>query len=159
MYSEPGQGTTFRLYLPRHLGGEDRRDSPASDGTSVPRAEGETVLIVEDEAAVRMLIVETLEELGYAAIEAADGPTGLAILQSNRRVDLLVTDVGLPGLNGRQVADAARLRRPDLKVLFITGFAGNAAVGNGMLEAGMEILTKPFAMDALAAKLRAMIES
>ncbi len=159
VYSEPGQGTTFRLYLPRHLGGEDRRDSPASDGTSVPRAEGETVLIVEDEAAVRMLIVETLEELGYAAIEAADGPTGLAILQSNRRVDLLVTDVGLPGLNGRQVADAARLRRPDLKVLFITGFAGNAAVGNGMLEAGMEILTKPFAMDALAAKLRAMIES
>jgi DNA-binding response OmpR family regulator len=90
-------------------------------------------------------------------MEAADGPSGLAIIQSNVAIDLLITDVGLPGLNGRQLADAARVLRPDLRVLFITGFAGNAAVGNGVLEAGMEILTKPFAMDALAAKLRGMV--
>jgi CheY-like chemotaxis protein len=105
-----------------------------------------------------MLILETLEELGYAAIEAADGPSGLRVLRSDARVDLLVTDVGLPGLNGRQLADAAREARPGLKVLFITGYAHNAAVGNGVLEPGTEMLTKPFAMDALGDKIRAMID-
>ncbi len=126
-----------------------------------PRAEaGETVLVVEDEATVRMLVTETLEELGYAAIEAADGLSGLRILQSKVRIDLLVTDVGLPGLNGRQLADAARVSRPELRVLFLTGYAHNAAIGNGAaLGAGMEMLTKPFALAALATKIRAMIEN
>jgi PAS domain S-box-containing protein len=160
IYSELGKGTTFKLYLPRHVGRAD--DDEASRETSeTPRAEtGETVLVVEDEAIVRMLVTETLEELGYAAIEAPDGPSGLRILQSNVRIDLLVTDVGLPGLNGRQLADAARVSRPDLRVLFLTGYAHNAAIGNGaVLGTGMELMTKPFALDALATKIRALIEN
>jgi CheY-like chemotaxis protein len=96
--------------------------------------------------------------LGYAAIEAADGTSGLKVLQSNVRIDLLFTDVGLPsGLNGHQMADAARATRPGLKVLFITGYAENAAVGDAHLEAGMHVLTKPFAMQALASRIKTII--
>lgn len=98
-----------------------------------------------------------LEELGYRALEAADGPSGLKILHSKERCDLLVTDVGLPGLNGRQLADQARERRPDLKVLFITGYAENATLANGFLDHGMEMITKPFAVEVLAGKIRSMI--
>jgi PAS domain S-box-containing protein len=159
IYSEVGQGTTFHVYLPRS-GAEAAGVS--ADGAFAAENErgsaGERVLVVEDEPSVRMLITETLHELGYVALEAVDGPSGLKIVQSGVPVDLMITDVGLPGLNGRQVADAARALRPDLKVLFITGFAGNAAIGHGMLEPGMQILTKPFSMDALAAKLRSMAE-
>jgi CheY-like chemotaxis protein len=121
---------------------------------------GETVLIVDDEPSVRMLVAEVLDELGYSAIEAADGVSGLKVLRSDVRIDLLITDVGLPGgLNGRQMADAARANRPDLKVLFITGYAENAAISNGHLEPGMHVLTKPFAMDRLAARIRSIIAS
>jgi CheY-like chemotaxis protein len=125
-----------------------------------PRAEaGETVLVVEDEPVIRDLIVEVLQDLGYHALEAEDGPAGMKILNSTERVDLLVTDVGLPGgMNGRQLADQARERRPDLQVMFITGFAENATLANGFLEPGMQMVTKPFAIDALAAKIRQMIE-
>ncbi len=158
IYSEEGQGTTVRLYLPRHHDSAE----PETDATGrieVPRAEtGEIVLVVEDEAVVRALILEVLAELGYGALEAADGPSGLRVLQSMARVDLLVTDVGLPGMNGRQLADAAREKRPNLKVLFITGYAHNAIIANGVLEAGMEMLAKPFALDTLATKIRTMIE-
>jgi len=106
---------------------------------------------------VRMLVIEVLEELGYAALEAADGASGLKILQSNARIDLLVTDVGLPGgINGRQMADAARVTRPGLRVLFITGYAENAVL-DGRLDAGMHVLTKPFTMEALASRIRAII--
>jgi CheY-like chemotaxis protein len=106
-----------------------------------------------------MLITEVLVEAGYNTRAAADGPAALKILQSPARVDLLITDVGLPGgMNGRQVADAARLLRKGLKVLFITGYAENAAVGNGHLDPGMEILAKPFAMSTLANKVREMLE-
>jgi CheY-like chemotaxis protein len=106
-----------------------------------------------------MLIIEVLEEAGYVAIEAEDGPSGLRILQSDARIDLLITDVGLPGgMNGRQVADAARVTRPGLKVLFVTGFAENAAVGNGHLEPGMQVMTKPFVMAELANKISDMVE-
>jgi DNA-binding response OmpR family regulator len=106
-----------------------------------------------------MLITEVLEELGYAAIEATDGNAALKVLRSDVSLDLLITDVGLPGgLNGRQVADAGREMRPGLKVLFITGYAENAVVGNGHLEPGMQVLTKPFAMDALALRIRAIVE-
>lgn len=114
--------------------------------------------MIEDEAAVRDLVVDVLEELGYRAIEAVDGPAGLAILQSKMRLDLLITDIGLPGLNGRQVVDAARQHRPELKVLFMTGYAENAATANGFLEPGMEMITKPFAVEALATRVRDMIE-
>ncbi|WP_449409974.1 ATP-binding protein [Methylobacterium komagatae] len=157
IYSEIGQGTTVCLYLPRHHG-DAAVDAVATAALPYPRAEqGETVLIVDDEPTVRMLVMEVLEDLGYSAIEAADGVAGLKVLMSDVRIDLLVTDVGLPGgMNGRQMADAARVHRPDLKVLFITGYAENAAVGHGHLAPGMRVLTKPFPMDALAARIREM---
>ena len=160
IYSEIDQGTTMCLYLPRHYGAAEEPDT-APDLAAAPRAEqGETVLIVDDEPTVRLLVTEVLEDLGYTAIEAADGPSGLKVLQSNARIDLLVTDVGLPGgMNGRQVADAGRALRPGLKVLFITGYAENAAVGNGHLEPGMQVITKPFVMEVLAARIKEMINS
>jgi CheY-like chemotaxis protein len=114
------------------------------------------VLVVDDEPAVRMLITEVLEDLGYAAVEAADAASGLTVLQSNVRIDLLIADVGLPGgMNGRQMADAARERRPKLKVLFITGYAANAALNNGSLLPGMHVLSKPFAIGRLASAIKA----
>ncbi|GKT13378.1 PAS domain-containing protein [Acidovorax sp. SUPP2522] len=158
IYSVPGEGTTMCLYLPRYLGDADAEvpELPAMDGH---RGEGEVVLVIEDESIIRGLIAEELENLGYRVVSVGDGPAGLHVLQSGRRVDLLLTDVGLPGgLNGRQVADAARVTRPGLKVLFITGYAENAVVGNGLLEYGMEVITKPFDVGALAAKVREMIE-
>ena len=156
--SEVGVGTTMRLYLPRHDGQvlEDAADGPAD---TVQQGEGETLLVVEDESTIRTLTVEVLKDAGYVVVEAHDGPSALRTLQAMRRVDLLITDVGLPGgLNGRQVADAARQDRPELKVLFITGFAQNAAVGNGLLDAGMEVMTKPFELTALARKVRDMMD-
>ena len=154
IYSEIGQGTTVRIYLPRSHG--DTQDfhvveDPAQSGSGT----GETVLVIDDETTIRHLIDEVLEDLGYTVIGAGDGAAGLKIVQSGVRIDLLITDVGLPnGMNGRQLADAARAIRPGLKVLFITGYAENAAVGNGHLEHGMELLTKPFALDELARKVR-----
>jgi PAS domain S-box-containing protein len=159
IYSEVGKGTTVKLYLPRYYGeGEDAEET--SPGlTEEHRSEhGEVVLVVEDETAVRDLVVDVLEELGYRAVQASDGPSGLKLLQSEMRIDLLVTDVGLPGLNGRQLADHARERRPGLKVLFMTGYAENATIANGFLEPGMQMITKPFAIEALATRIREMIE-
>ena len=158
IYSEVGQGTTMCLYLPRHHGQVDAADASA-ELTEAPRAEqGETVLVVDDEPTVRMLVTEVLEDLGYTAIEAADSAAGLRVLRSAVRIDLLVTDLGLPGsMNGRQMADAGRAVRPGLRVLFITGYAENAVVGNGHLEPGMQVLTKPFTMDALASRIRELI--
>ncbi|HEX4199007.1 MAG TPA: response regulator [Caulobacteraceae bacterium] len=159
IYSELGTGTTMCLYLPRLVQGADAAD----DEDSAPDAgqgDGETVLVIDDEPTIRMLIVEVLEECGYAVIEADTGPAGLRILQSDARIDLLITDVGLPGgMNGRQVADAAREARPGLKVLFITGFAENAVVGNGHLAAGMAVITKPFVLSTLSQKIRDLIDS
>ena len=155
--SEVGQGTTVKLYLPRYQG-EAPEDRPAPGHAEAHEAEaGETVLVVEDEAVVRGLVVEVLRELGYRALEAVDGPAGLEVLRSPQRVDLLVTDIGLPSLNGRQMADAARERRPGLKVLFMTGYAEAAALANGVLEPGTAMITKPFAMEVLASRIRGMI--
>ncbi|WP_407943266.1 hybrid sensor histidine kinase/response regulator [Methylobacterium brachiatum] len=159
IYSEIGQGTTVCIYLPRHYGEiEDDEQSVKLD--TLPRSEqGETVLVVDDEPSVRMLVTDILEDLGYTAIEAGDSAAGLKLLQSNVRIDLLVTDVGLPGgMNGRQMADAARVTRPSLKVLFITGYAENAILGNGHLAPGMAVLTKPFPIETMAARIRSMIE-
>ncbi|GJD55592.1 PAS domain S-box protein [Methylobacterium dankookense] len=158
IYSEVGQGTTMCIYLPRHYGVAEGAEG-LPDLASAPRAEqGETVLIVDDEPSIRMLVTEVLEDLGYTAVEAADAASGLKVLQSDVRIDLLVTDVGLPGgMNGRQMADAGRVNRPGLKVLFITGYAENAAVGNGHLEPGMAVLTKPFVMEALASRIKDLI--
>lgn len=147
------------MFLPRHLG-TDAAATDAREPLALPTArDGEVVLVVEDEPVVRALILEVLDGLGYRAIEAADGPAGLAILESDERLDLLVTDIGLPGLNGRQVADAGRACRPGLKVLFMTGYAENAALASGFLEPGMAMITKPFAMDMLAGRIREIIES
>ncbi|TNC11487.1 PAS domain S-box protein [Methylobacterium terricola] len=158
IYSEFGAGATVKLYLPRHAGRAADETAPAA-GLPVPRAErGETVLVVEDDATVRSLIGEALTELGYRVIEAPDGPEGLRILEEPGRIDLVVTDVGLPGLNGRRMIDEALAARPHLRVLFITGYAENAAFGNGHLAPGMRMITKPFAIDAFAAKVRSMIE-
>jgi PAS domain S-box-containing protein len=153
-----GKGTTMCLYLPRYTGGIEDADLP-EEPQDTDYGQGETVLVIDDEPTIRMVVVEVLEAAGYTAIEAGDGPSGLKILQSAMHIDLLITDVGLPGgLNGRQVADAARTMRPQLKVLFITGYAENAVVGNGHLDVGMQVITKPFAMAALGNKIREMIE-
>ena len=159
IYSEVGQGTTMCLYFPRFAGELDAAEAPEA-GIEHGEGHGETVLVIDDEEAIRMLISDVLEEAGYRVVTAPDGPAGLKVLQSDARIDLLITDVGLPGgVNGRQVADAARTTRPDLKVLFVTGYAENAVVGNGHLDPGMQVITKPFAMTALGARVREIIES
>ncbi len=157
--SAPGEGATVCVTLPRHHGEAAGRASDG-DGTPAPPAgRGETVLVVDDEPTVRMLVTEVLEDLGYQAIEAADGAAGLRALRSDAAIDLLVTDVGLPGgINGRQVADAGRALRPGLRVLFITGYAETAVLGHGHLEPGMHVLTKPFALATLAARIKALID-
>ncbi|TPG56105.1 PAS domain-containing protein [Sphingomonas glacialis] len=156
--SRLGEGTTMCLYLPRHDGAVGD-GAPAQAGPMLGGAQrGETVLVVDDEPSVRMLVSEVLGDLGYVALEAATGAAALELLRSAERIDLLVTDVGLPGgLNGRQVADAARVARPMLPVLFITGFAENAVVGDSALEPGMALLAKPFAIETLAQRIRAML--
>ncbi|MDH7639387.1 PAS domain-containing protein [Sphingomonas oryzagri] len=155
IYSELGQGSMICLYLPRHIGEADCDAMSETEPTLTPQArDGETVLVIDDEPTVRMLVMDILEGLGYAALEAGDGAAGLRILESDTRVDLLITDVGLPGgMNGRQVADAARVRRPDLKILFITGYAENAVLSHGHLAPGMHVLTKPFSMDAMSQRI------
>jgi signal transduction histidine kinase len=157
--SEQGRGTTVKLWLPEFsepTAGEPP-EIPALGSARIAR-DGEVVLVVEDDAAVRHQIVEVLRDGGYGTLEAPDGPSGLEILRSDRRIDLLITDMGLPGLNGRQVAETAREWRPDLKVLFVTGYAENAAAADGFLRPGMALLTKPFALQTLAARIRLMIE-
>ena len=157
--SEPGRGTTIILRFPRHLG--EVADVQALDRRSAmhPASHGDTVLVVEDEQTVRMLIAEVLEELGYVALEAVDAAGGLQILRSKARVDLLITDVGLPGgMNGRQMADAARMVRPDLAVLFVTGYAGGGVLDVIPLPPGMQVMSKPFTLDALLSKVRDIIE-
>ncbi|HJS87140.1 MAG TPA: PAS domain S-box protein [Acetobacteraceae bacterium] len=158
IYSEPGQGTTVKLYLPR-LRAIDSPDRGISKTIEALRAEHRrTVLVVEDEPVVRALVLDVLDELGHRAMEAADGPSALSILQSAEPIDLLVTDVGLPGINGWELAKKARERRPELKTLFMTGYAENATVANGFLQPGMELMTKPFALDALASRLRSILD-
>ena len=159
IYSEIARGTTVCLYLPRNLKSSDEVEAEELAATAARTGSGEVVLVVDDEPSIRMLIGEILEEAGYTGIEVADGPAALRILQSNARIDLLITDVGLPGgMNGRQVADAGRAKRPHLKVLFITGYAENAVFGHGYLDAGMHLLTKPFPMETLGRRLREILE-
>lgn len=159
IYSEVGEGTTICVYLPRYMG-EALLPEEEEALAAAASASGETILVVDDEASIRHLIDEVLDEIGYTVIGAADGASGIKVLQSGAKIELLITDVGLPnGMNGRQVADAARTLRPGLKVLFITGYAENAAVGNGHLEPDMELLTKPFTMQALALKVADMMKT
>ena len=161
VYSEVGMGTTMCIYLPRQFRDETDADMPAAGFHQ--RRDGSlgagVVLVVDDEVNVRSLVVEALEELGFKTLQAGNGAEALTLLQSGVPIDLLITDVGLPGgMNGRQVADGGRALRPELKVLFITGYAENAVVGNGHLEPGMQVLTKPFTLDALAVRVNDLID-
>ncbi|MCJ0972215.1 PAS domain S-box protein [Pseudomonas sp. PS1] len=157
--STPGQGTLITLFLPRNQAQVEVNEAPSETPAAVQGAQSdETVLVVEDEAAVRMLVVEVLQELGYHVLEAVDGNSALPYLRSDRRIDLLVSDFGLPGMNGRQLAEIAREHRPDLQVLFITGYAPNAEVRGEFLAPGMDMLSKPFSIDMLGAKVRQLIE-
>ncbi|HUH55734.1 MAG TPA: PAS domain-containing protein, partial [Rhodanobacter sp.] len=155
IHSEPGKGSVFTIYLPRH------HEAPQEVQTSRPKRlpeaaarQRETILVVEDEPSIRELVCERLVDSGFHTLHAADGSAGLRILQSEASIDLLITDVGLPGsLNGRQMADVARTVRPGLKVLFMTGYAEHSVVGDGHLEPGMHLLTKPFSLDVLRQKI------
>ncbi|MBC8055864.1 MAG: response regulator, partial [Rhizobiales bacterium] len=156
--SEVGHGTTMCMYFPRHLGDAAAAEAESHDGHTVA-GDGQVVMLIDDEETIRAVVAEALVEAGYRVIDAEDGPSGLRMLRSERRVDLLVTDVGLPGgMNGRQVSDAARVVRPGLKVLFITGYAENAAVGGGRLDPGMQVLTKPFDIAELANRVDALLQ-
>ncbi|MCF5143323.1 response regulator [Pseudomonas sp. WS 5532] len=157
IHSEVGKGTTVSLFLPRFIG--ERVADAVTNPALLPFANaGETVLIVEDDAAVRVLVSAVLKELGYAFVEAGDANTAVPIIESDQRIDLLISDVGLPGMNGRQLAEIGRQLRPELKVLFITGYAEHAAVRGGFLDPGMQLITKPFTFDLLTAKVREMIK-
>lgn len=151
-----GRGTSVKIYLPRHHG-DTATEHASRPKAAEPAATGETVLVVEDEPVVRSVILEMLGEQGYRTLEAVDGPSGLNILRDGQRIDLLITDVGLPGMNGRQLADQARETRPDLKILFITGYAESVAISDGFLQPGMEMITKPFDLDNLSRRVRAMV--
>lgn len=156
--SEAGQGTVVSVYLPRHMGSVDGAEEAVAANRTPAAEVGTVVLVVEDEVAVRMVITEVLSHLGYRVLEAENGQSGLRIVETGVRIDLLLTDVGLPGgMNGRQLADAVRSQRPELKVLFLTGYAESVAVRDRRMEQGMEIMTKPFALDALSAKIEGML--
>ncbi|CAI8914190.1 two-component system, cell cycle sensor histidine kinase and response regulator CckA [Pseudomonas sp. IT-P258] len=158
IHSVVGEGTTVSLFLPR-FSGDLPLERPLDVEHSPLAKRGETVLIVEDDPAVRMLVSTVLSDLGYAYVEACDGDSAVPILDSAQRIDLLISDVGLPGMNGRQLAEIGRQLRPDLRVLFITGYAEHAAVRGGFLDPGMQMITKPFTFDLLTAKVREMISA
>jgi len=160
IYSEVRKGTSMCLYLPRHHDEPNFSDTINFPEASASLGDGEVVLVIDDEPSIRMLITDVLSDTGYSVLEASDGPAGLRVLQSAARIDLLITDVGLPGgMNGRQVADAARTLRPDLRVLFITGYAENALMGHGHLEKEMHVLAKPFEVERLAIKIRELVKN
>ena len=157
IYSEVGAGTTVKLYVPRVDGQSAADDAIAA--ITPPRGAREVILVVEDEADVRSYVVELLRDLDYEIIEAADGQSALTVLETEGEIDLLFTDVGLPGgLNGRQLADEVKRRRPGIKILYATGYARNAIVHQGRLDAGVELITKPFSSAALAARIRHILD-
>jgi CheY-like chemotaxis protein len=157
IYSEVGQGTTVKLYFPRYLGGAQEPDDAAEHAVPLG-GDGEVILVVEDNEDVRTYSVMILSELGYRVLEAADADSALAILEGDQRVDLLFTDVVLPGKSGRVLADAAMKLRPGLKVLFTTGYSRNAIVHHGRLDPGVELISKPFTFEALATRARDLLD-
>jgi signal transduction histidine kinase len=161
IYSEPGRGTTVKLYLPRAAVGGDGDIAPAQDRNVAPVARpGETVLVVEDDPMVRKLAVRLLTGLGYQVVEAENGPMALRLLDESPRVDLLLTDLILPeGMNGAMLARQIRERRPELKAVFMSGYAASAISHNGILEEGVPLLSKPFRKAELAEKIREVLDS
>ncbi len=159
IYSEPGQGTTIKLYLPRFAGAIAATDDRAAAPLTLPEGRAdEIILVVEDEQRVRHFSVDALRELGYTAISAGDGREALALLAEQPTISLLFTDVVMPEMNGRRLADEARAKRPDLKILYTTGYTRNAVVHNGMLDAGVAFLPKPFTIQQLAIKVREVLD-
>jgi PAS domain S-box-containing protein len=154
IHSQPGVGTSVKLYLPAGEVAGETRDQGVQ---AIQEGHGQTVLVVEDDPSVRLLVRDVLEDLRYVTLEAGDAAEAIPILQSARPIDLMVSDVGLPGMNGRQLAEVAREHRPRLPILFVTGYAENAAVRAGFLGENMGMITKPFALDALAAKIDEMM--
>jgi CheY-like chemotaxis protein len=158
LYSEPGAGTTIKIYLPRYTP-PDAIAEIQPKAIPVPRGDGETILVVEDEADVRGFVTEILQELGYIVLEASDGASALACLDGHQDISLLFTDVGLPGgMNGRQLAEEVVRRRPGMKVLYTSGYARNAIVHHGRLDPGVQLISKPFASLDLASKVRQILD-
>jgi len=159
VYSELEEGTTVRIYLPRYVGAEGHTEDAEYSGPVTRAIGNETILVVEDDEALRSYTVETLAELGYRVLAAPNGVAAIEILDGGQAVDLLFTDVVMPGgVNGRQLADEAARLRPGLKVLFTTGYTRNAIVHHGRLDAGVEMISKPFSFSALSAKVRALLD-
>ena len=154
--SEVGRGASVRLYLPRALQDAVNLERPAA---AAPRGRGETILVVEDDPTVRLVLADVLGELGYNVLMASDARPAIPLLQSDRRIDLMMSDVVLPHVNGRKLAEIARAARPGLKILFVTGYAEDATARGAFLDPGMDLLTKPFDLDELGHKVRAMIEA
>jgi len=160
IYSEPGQGSTVKVYLPRFVRPDMKPAAGDDAGRSRPRGSGETILVVEDDEDVRRASVEALHEMGYEVLEAGDAMDGVRLIVDRGDIDLLFTDVGLPGgVNGRALADAARSAQPGLRVLFTTGYTRNAILHNGVLDPDVHFIAKPFNLTALAAKVREVLDT
>ena len=156
IYSERDEGTTVKIYLPRYRGGDEAHgDAPPSNSAA---AGHETILVVEDDTALRAYAVEVLNDLGYRVLDAGDGASALAILDREPGIDLLFTDVVMPGMNGRQLADEALRRRPELRILFTTGYTRNAIIHQGRLDPGVDLLGKPYTFDDLANRIRTLLD-
>jgi CheY-like chemotaxis protein len=158
IYSEPGQGTTIKIYLPRLIGGAAAEAAQDADRPLPFGDARELILVVEDEAAVRQFSVDALGELGYRVLEADGAQAALRLLDAHPDIVLLFTDVVMPDVNGARLAEEVRRRRPELKILFTTGYTRNAVVHNGVLDPGVEMIGKPFSIDALAAKVRMVLD-
>lgn len=158
IYSEPGEGTSVKIYLPRYFGDRDETETQERKTSSTNPAI-ETILVVEDDERVRVGTVEALRELGYHVVHAADAADALRQLEAHPTVELLFTDIVMPVTNGRKLADQAVAKRPDLKVLFTTGFTRNAVVHNGMLDPGVNFIAKPFTIEQLAKKVRDVLDA
>src|SRR5262249_33001512 len=160
IYSEVDEGTSVKIYFPRLLEEIDRSDEERQPADAVEGPGHETVLVVEDDRDVRAYLVELLRDLNYCVLSAHDAVSALGLIEeSDVRIDLLLTDVVLPGMNGRQLAEKAKNRRPNLKVLFTTGYSRNAIVHQGRLGAGVAMIQKPITQDALAARIRDLLDA
>jgi len=159
IYSEVGEGSTVKIYLPRSFAGAAREAKGAASGLDSPKGELETVLVVEDDDEVRSFVTETLRSLNYRVLEAADGDSALALVRQSDRIDLLLTDVVMPGMNGRALGEAAQQDRPGLKILYMTGYSRNAIVHQGRLDPGVSLIQKPFSESVLASRVHGVLSA
>jgi CheY-like chemotaxis protein len=158
IYSEPSSGTSIKIYLPRHTKADAAGESAAEKNAPVSEGHQELILVVDDESAVREVAVDTLKELGYRAIQATDGAEALKLLDQHPEIDLLLTDIVMPGMNGKVLVDHAKQKRPNLRVLYMTGYTRNAVVHNGTIDAGVHLIGKPFTIQELGDKVRSILD-